>query len=101
MKATKSKYFPPLNVDGFQLNEELIRYAVAKLSFCTRASKLSPLKRVRLIKIFEHEGAGVLVIVGVTDGVRVIVGVRVILGVLVTVGVRVIVRVGVGVRVGV
>lgn len=98
LKATKSKYFPPVNVDGFQLNVELMRYAVAKLLLITRASKLSPLKRVRLIKMFEHEGAGVFVVVGVLVGVLVIVGDGVIVGV--RVGVRVSVGVGVNVIVG-
>lgn len=101
LKATKSKYLPPDNGDGFQVKVELMRYALAKLLLMTRASKLSPLKRVRLMKIFEHEGAGVFVSVGVLDGVKVLVGVRVIVGVRVTVGVRVGVRVLVGVGVNV
>ena len=55
----------------------------------TRASKLSPLKRVRLMKMFEHEGAGVFVGVGVLEGVKVMVDVRVAVGVRVGVGVLV------------
>ncbi len=80
---------------------ELIRYAVAKLLLTTRASKLSPLKRVRLILILAQEGTGVVVGVGVKEGVKVIVGVGVWDGVRVGVGVRVNVGVNVSVGVGV
>ena len=68
---------------------------MAKLLLITRASKLSPLKRVRLIEMLLHDGAGVLVNVGVKVGVRVRVGVRVMVGVRLGVAVNVFVGVGV------
>ena len=82
--------------DVSQIRDALVRKAGATLLLMTRASKLLPLKRVRLIKMLLHEGTGVLVGVRVGVGVSVFVGVKVIVGDSVGVGVRVGVRVKVG-----
>lgn len=79
-----------------QTRDALVRKAGATLLLMTRASKLFPLKRVRLIKILLHEGTGVLVGVRVGVGVSVFVGVKVMVGDRVGEGVRVGVRVKVG-----
>lgn len=81
--------------ERFQTRDALVKKAGATLLLMTRASKLFPLKRVRLIKILLHDGTGVMV------GVLVMVGVILMVGVVVIVGVKVIVAVGVGVRVAV
>ena len=72
--SAKSKYLP-LKGEGSQVNVELTKYAGEKLLLRTRASKLSPLKLLRLIKLEVQDGAGVFVAVFVEVGVRVMVGV--------------------------
>ena len=86
-------------LDVFQTRDALVRKAGATLLLTTRASKLSVLKRVRLIRILLHEGTGVMVGVRVMVGVGVMVGVRVMVAVGVIVGVNARVNVGEGVKV--
>jgi hypothetical protein len=91
----------------FQTNDALVRKAGATLLLITRASKLSPLKRVRLIRMLLHDGTGVVVGVRVCVGVSVGVGdnegvgVSVVVGDSVREGVKLGVKVGEGVKVGV
>ena len=91
--------------DVSQIRDASVRKAGATLLLITRASKLSPLKRVRLIEILLHKGAGVLVGIGVEVLVAVDVGTSVAVdvgtSVAVDVGMSVVVDVGVSVTVDV